>query len=91
MHSPQQHIFVAKAPSNIALVKYWGKRDEAAQWPANDSLSMTLSHAFTTTKARAIADDDFRFELNGVPLHRQSAAGAKIYAHLDRLAAVTGR
>ena len=41
----------ARAPSNIALVKYWGKRDSEQQWPANDSLSMTLSTAYTDTLA----------------------------------------
>ena len=35
------------APSNIALVKYWGKK--GFQIPANASLSLTLSKAFTKT------------------------------------------
>lgn len=35
------------APSNIAFVKYWGKRDR--QIPMNPSLSMTLSNCFTKT------------------------------------------
>ncbi len=35
------------APSNIALVKYWGKK--GFQIPANASLSMTLSKAYTET------------------------------------------
>ncbi len=37
-----------QAPSNIALVKYWGKKAE--QKPLNPSLSMTLSHLSTHTK-----------------------------------------
>ncbi|MGB0790331.1 MAG: diphosphomevalonate/mevalonate 3,5-bisphosphate decarboxylase family protein [Flavobacteriaceae bacterium] len=36
-----------RAPSNIALVKYWGKYDP--QLPANPSISFTLSRAFTET------------------------------------------
>ncbi|MGB1184709.1 MAG: diphosphomevalonate/mevalonate 3,5-bisphosphate decarboxylase family protein [Schleiferiaceae bacterium] len=36
-----------KSPSNIALVKYWGKYD--VQIPANPSISFTLSKAVTTT------------------------------------------
>lgn len=35
----------AKYPSNIALVKYWGKHGN--QLPMNASLSMTLSNAYT--------------------------------------------
>jgi diphosphomevalonate decarboxylase len=33
------------SPSNIALVKYWGKK--GFQLPANPSVSMTLEHSFT--------------------------------------------
>ena len=36
-----------QAPSNIALVKYWGKHGE--QLPRNPSLSFTLSQCVTTT------------------------------------------
>ena len=36
-----------KSPSNIALVKYWGKHGK--QLPRNPSVSFTLSQAFTET------------------------------------------
>ena len=36
-----------RAPSNIALIKYWGKK--AMQLPENGSLSMTLDQSGTTT------------------------------------------
>ncbi len=36
-----------KCPSNIALVKYWGKK--GLQLPANPSLSLALSHCHTIT------------------------------------------
>jgi diphosphomevalonate decarboxylase len=36
------------SPSNIAIVKYWGKRP--GQIPANASISMTLTEAVTKTK-----------------------------------------
>ncbi len=39
--------FTWRAPSNIALVKYWGKRE--VQLPENPSLSFTLSNCFTET------------------------------------------
>ena len=35
------------SPSNIALVKYWGKKEH--QIPANPSISFTLDHCKTTT------------------------------------------
>ena len=44
----EQGIVAWKSPSNIAIVKYWGKHGE--QLPANPSLSLTLTEAFTTTQ-----------------------------------------
>ncbi|MCO4753179.1 MAG: diphosphomevalonate decarboxylase [Bacteriovoracaceae bacterium] len=40
---------VCTAPSNIALVKYWGKKD--IQIPLNPSISFTLDTCYTKTKA----------------------------------------
>src|SRR5690625_933218 len=39
----------AKAHTNIALIKYWGKRNEPLILPTNNSLSLTLDSFFTTT------------------------------------------
>ncbi|SHJ29138.1 diphosphomevalonate decarboxylase [Arenibacter nanhaiticus] len=54
-----------KAPSNIALVKYWGKKDH--QIPANPSISFTLDHCATTTEVAYSkleqAAGDFSFDL----------------------------
>jgi len=36
-----------RSPSNIALIKYWGKHGR--QLPSNPSISFTLDHAFTET------------------------------------------
>ena len=58
-----------EAPSNIALVKYWGKH--GMQLPANPSISFTLSQAKTTTrisfeKRQSTAlDFDFEFFFEG--------------------------
>ena len=46
----------AIAHPNIALIKYWGKRDEAVQLPATGSLSLTLGIAPTTTTVSLIDD-----------------------------------
>lgn len=53
-----------KAPSNIALVKYWGKL--SGQIPANPSVSFTLTNCYTETyvyfEKLENPSDDFRFE-----------------------------
>lgn len=56
----------ARAFPNIALVKYWGKRDEALNLPVAGSLSLTLDAFATTTTVDILpgAEAD-RFELNG--------------------------
>ena len=38
-----------KANTNIALVKYWGKRDNGLKLPLNNSISMTLDQLYTQT------------------------------------------
>lgn len=58
----------ARAHPNIALVKYWGKRDEALVLPAAGSLSLTLDVFPTTTSV--VVDPSLpsdRFELGGAP------------------------
>ena len=46
----------AVAPSNIAFIKYWGKKDEALRIPSNGSISMNLSHVLTVTTVEFSSD-----------------------------------
>ena len=39
----------ARAHTNIALIKYWGKKDTELILPMNNSLSLTLDHFYTDT------------------------------------------
>ena len=54
-----------ESPSNLAIVKYWGKRE--VQKPLNPSISFTLKHAVTTTKviAKPSTNAGFTFYLDG--------------------------
>jgi diphosphomevalonate decarboxylase len=75
----------ATVPSNIAFVKYWGKRDEARQWPANDSLSMTLRDARTITAAARHGADEDVLLLPGDTDDSAPHASDKARRHLDAL------
>lgn len=48
-----------QSPSNIALVKYWGKRPIMTQIPQNPSVSLTLSHCRTETSVFYEESDRF--------------------------------
>lgn len=64
MLSIENGNFQWSAPSNIALVKYWGKKDK--QIPANPSISFTLNNCKTITKmafAKKVNDGNFSFDL----------------------------
>ena len=56
------------APTNIALIKYWGKRDTKLNLPLNSSVSVTLDQddlrACTTVVASTSFESD-RLWLNG--------------------------
>jgi len=63
-HSLEKGNFQWSSPSNIALVKYWGKKDK--QIPANPSVSFTLNNCKTITTlafAKKQSQDAFSFDL----------------------------
>lgn len=70
-----------RCPSNIALVKYWGKRD--FQKPMNSSLSFVLQNSFTETSVELFKEGDHKVEFyfDGGP----SAFGERIKIYLDQL------
>lgn len=66
------HATVTAHP-NIALVKYWGKRDRALNLPAAGSLSLTLGPVGSRTSLRWGAEQD-RVSLDGRWLHEAEVA-----------------
>lgn len=64
----QLHIVTCTAPVNIAVIKYWGKRNEDLILPINSSLSVTLHQdqlKTTTTIATSRSFQEDRIWLNG--------------------------
>ncbi|XP_007125573.1 diphosphomevalonate decarboxylase isoform X2 [Physeter macrocephalus] len=61
-------VVTCTAPVNIAVIKYWGKRDEELILPINSSLSVTLHQDQLKTTTTAAISRDFtedRIWLNG--------------------------
>lgn len=51
--------------ANIAIIKYWGKKDEKNMIPATSSISLTLENMYTDTEISFIDDND---KFNGTDL-----------------------
>jgi len=78
----------ARACANIALVKYWGKRDAALNLPATGSLSLTLAALATQTTVtfdRALVQDEL--ELDGFTARFADTARASTFLDLVRTTA----
>ncbi len=75
----------ARARSNMALVKYWGKRDEALVLPHTGSLSMTLDALHTETTVRFTGrEGDDTLLLDGVAARAGETARAALLLDLVR-------
>lgn len=85
-------IASARAFPNIALVKYWGKRDEALMLPAAGSLSLTLD-AFPTTTTVELCDglSEDSFSLNGSAQSGDSLSRVVKFLELVRTMAGSSR
>ncbi|SDT83336.1 diphosphomevalonate decarboxylase [Streptomyces sp. TLI_053] len=80
----------ALAYPNIALVKYWGKRDERLVLPWTSSLSMTLDTFPTTTRVRLTPRHrQDTVTLNGKPLDGEPLR--RVVAFLDLVRETSGR
>lgn len=75
---------VAKANVNIALIKYWGKRDEQLILPYTSSLSLTLSDLCATTSVHF--DESLSADLvtlDGSVLSTDDSTRLRVVAMLD--------
>ncbi|HET9048154.1 MAG TPA: diphosphomevalonate decarboxylase [Chiayiivirga sp.] len=71
----------ALAHPNIALIKYWGKRDAALNLPVVGSLSITLDRLWTRTSVQFVpGQDGDRVQLNG---RQDAATTARLSKFLD--------
>lgn len=71
----------AFAPSNIALCKYWGKRDAALNLPVNSSLSISLGELGTRTLIKPAEEDSVY--LNHAAVDRGDPFAVRTLAYVD--------
>lgn len=75
---------LAFAPANIALCKYWGKRDTELNLPITSSLSISLGRLGSETLLRpAATGSGDRLTLNGGELTPGSPAARRVSKFLD--------
>lgn len=72
----------AYAPANIALCKYWGKRDNELNLPVTDSLSLALGRLGSRCRL-AVADGADAVSLNGVDLPPDHPFSQRLFRFLD--------
>ena len=73
----------ATAHPNVALIKYWGKRDDAANLPAVGSLSVTLSAL--TTETTVEFDDSLEHDVLILNGQEQAAERERLASCMDGL------
>ena len=74
---------VAFAPANIALCKYWGKRDIELNLPVTDSLSIALGSLGSRCRLAVTAGGVDCITLNGEPLAPAHPFAARLSGYLD--------
>lgn len=76
----------ARAGANIALVKYWGKRDQQLNLPAAGSISITLAGLETHTTVTP----DSSLDADGLVLDGAEQPAGRVGAVLDLLREIAG-
>lgn len=73
----------AIAPSNIAFIKYWGRKDEILRLPENGSISMNLSDLLTITTVEF--DKKYKEDEIIINDQKEENEGNRAIKHLDRI------
>ena len=79
-----------RSPSNLAIIKYWGKHGR--QLPKNASISLTLNNAYSETSLEYVEKDDdseitLDFFFEGLP---NEAFGKRILKFLNSVGSKLG-
>lgn len=81
--NPVQHSATAFACSNIALCKYWGKRDPLLNLPINSSVSVSLADKGATTTIQLISAKQDQYQINGKLIPADSTHYLRLKNYFD--------
>lgn len=74
------------APSNIALIKYMGKKNQTENIPANSSISWTLNHLISTVELELTEGENSWEPLaSDFPITLNEKGKIKFLGHLERM------
>ncbi len=71
------------APANIALCKYWGKRDADLNLPLTPSLSVSLGPKGSYFGFQMIEDKEHQINVNGIQIEKTSAFYQRLVSFLN--------
>src|SRR5690242_16942727 len=81
--TPQQEYATAFASSNIALCKYWGKRDVELNLPVTSSLSISMNHLGAYSKISLADSKTDQIFLNEQPMLENTIFYQRLVEFLD--------
>lgn len=84
MRRTQTLTRTARAYTNIALIKYWGKKDQQLKLPYTNSLSLTLDRFYTDTSAKIIDSKTDIVNLNNQLLDADQSRRIRKYLDVVR-------
>ncbi len=77
----------AVAPSNIAFIKYWGRKNEVLRLPSNGSISMNLSNLTTTTTVEF--STEYTNDIVSINGQQEGEGIERVIKQLDRIREIT--
>ncbi len=80
---PQKNTGQAFAPSNIALCKYWGKRNDELNLPINSSLSIGLANKGAHATIQTTSKKTQAVIINGESITPDTAHGKNLFDYVN--------
>ncbi len=79
----QQEKGAVYAPANIALCKYWGKRDRTLNLPMTPSLSISLAQKGSHFAFEVLNEEKDRVKLNGIAIDAQHDFYQRLFSFIN--------